>query len=93
MKQIKFRQRTECVLPTLYVGMYAFRPNTELVPVFQSAGNLVPIGIPAESDRNVPPRFFLEVKSGQKNADCVRMSKILCMHCLLAFKREVGDVY
>ncbi len=38
--------RTERVLPTLYVGMYAFRPNTERVLVFQSARNLVPIGIP-----------------------------------------------
>jgi hypothetical protein len=46
------------VLPTLYVGMYAFRPNPERVPVFQSAGNLVPIGISAESGRNVPPSGF-----------------------------------
>jgi len=39
----------------MHVVMYAFRSNMELVPVFQSAGNLVPIGIPAESGRNVPP--------------------------------------
>ncbi len=37
--------------------MHAFRPNTERVQVFQSAGNLVPIGIPAESGWNVPPRL------------------------------------
>ena len=47
--------RTERVLPTLYVGMYAVRPNTECVPVFQSARNLVPIGILEESSRNVQP--------------------------------------
>ena len=47
--------RTKRVLPTFYVGMYAFRPNTERVLVFQSAGNLVPIRIPAESGRNVQP--------------------------------------
>jgi hypothetical protein len=36
--------------------MYAFRSNTELVPVFQITGTLVPFGIPLESCRNVPPR-------------------------------------
>jgi hypothetical protein len=36
--------------------MYAFRLNTELVPVFQSTGTLVPSGILAESGQNVPPR-------------------------------------
>ena len=36
--------------------MYAFRSNTERVPVFQSARNLVLIGVPAEFGRNVPPR-------------------------------------
>jgi hypothetical protein len=34
--------------------MYAFRSNTERLLVFQSAGNLVPIGIPVESGRNAP---------------------------------------
>jgi len=57
MKQIKFRSRTEHVLRTTYIVMYAFRSNTELLPVFQSTGNLVPFGIPAESGRNVPPRL------------------------------------
>ncbi len=55
MKQIKFRSRTERVLRTTYVVMYAFRSKTELVPVFQSTGTLVPFGILAESGRNVPP--------------------------------------
>jgi hypothetical protein len=27
--------KTECFLPNLYVRMYAFRPNTECVPVFK----------------------------------------------------------
>jgi hypothetical protein len=55
MKQIKFRSRTERVLRTACIVMYAFRSNTELVPVFQSTGTLVPFGILAESGRNVPP--------------------------------------
>ena len=37
--------------------MYALWSKTELVPVFQSTGTLVPFGIPAESSRNVPPSF------------------------------------
>ena len=45
MKQIKFRSRTERVLRTAYIVLYAFRSNTELVPVFQSTGTLVPFGI------------------------------------------------
>jgi len=52
----KFRSRTERVLRTTYVVMYAFRSKTELVPVFQSTGTQVPFGIPAESGRNLPPR-------------------------------------
>jgi hypothetical protein len=56
MKQTKFRSRTERDLRTTYIVMYAFRSNTELIPVFQSTGTLVPFGIPAESGRNVPPR-------------------------------------
>ena len=51
MKQIKFWSRTGLVLCTMYIVMYAFRSNMELVPVFQSTGTLVP----AESGRNVPP--------------------------------------
>ncbi len=41
MKQIKFRSRTGHVLRTTYVVMYAFRSNTELIPVFHSTGTLV----------------------------------------------------
>ena len=59
MKQIKFRSRTERVLRTTYIVMYAFRSNTELVPVFQSTGTRVLFGIPAESGQNVPPRGTL----------------------------------
>jgi hypothetical protein len=40
--------------------MYAFQSNTEHVPVFLSAGNLVLIRIPAESGRNVPPSTQLD---------------------------------
>ena len=57
MKQIKFRSRTEHVLRTTYIVMYAFQSKMELVLVFQSTGTLVPTGIPAESGRNVQPRF------------------------------------
>jgi len=53
MKQIKFRSRTERVLRTTYIVMYAFWSNTELVPVFQITETLVPARIPAESGRNV----------------------------------------
>ena len=59
MKQIKFQSRTELVLRTKYIVMYAFRSNTELVLVFQSTGNLVPFGFSAESGRNVHPSFYL----------------------------------
>ncbi len=61
MKQIKFRSRMERVLRTMYIVMYAFRSNTELAPVFQSTGTLVPFEIPAESGRNVPPCLHGEV--------------------------------
>ena len=64
MKQIKFRSRTERVLRTSYVVMYAFRSKTELVPVFQSTGTLVPFGIPAESGRNVQPRMHRQHRKG-----------------------------
>ena len=59
MKQIKFWSRTGLVLCTMYIVMYAFRSNMELVPVFQSTGTLVPFRFPAGSDRNVPPRMFV----------------------------------
>ena len=49
----------ERVLRNTYIVIYAFRSNTELVPVFQSTGTLVPFRFPAESDRNVPPRMFV----------------------------------
>ena len=55
MKQIKFQSRTERVLRSTYVVMYAFWSKKELVPVFQSNGTLVPFGIPAESGPNVQP--------------------------------------
>ena len=41
--------------------MYAIRTNAELVPVFQSTGTLVPLGILAESGRNVPPSIFVSL--------------------------------
>ena len=36
--------------------MYAYRPNLEQRSGFQSVGNPVPIGIPAESGKHVQPR-------------------------------------
>ena len=56
--------------------MYAFRPNTEHIPVFQSAGNLVPIGIPAEFGRNVPPSLQIRysAEKGTGPADSVNYS-------------------
>jgi hypothetical protein len=62
--------RTECVLRTTYAVMYAFRSNTELVPVFQSTRTLVPAGILAESSRNVPPSI-------EQTTDLLRMSVVV----------------
>jgi hypothetical protein len=40
MKQIKFRSRTERVLRTTYVVMYAFQSKTELIP--RNSGGIRP---------------------------------------------------
>ena len=75
MKHIKFRSRTEHVLRTTYVVMYAFRSNTELVPVFQSTRTIVQFEIPAESGRNVQPRSAERKHKGQEKKDKETESK------------------
>jgi hypothetical protein len=67
--------------------MYAFLPNTDCVPVFQSAGNLVLIGIPAESGWNVPPSIRynrLNTNTIWQCYDCdgnIRSERGMCLIC------------
>ena len=87
MKQIKFQSRTERVLRTTYIVMYAFWSNTELNPVFQSTGTPVPFRIPAESGRNVPPRcWYTEIPTmASRRRDAIVGISVYQQKCMTRF--------
>jgi hypothetical protein len=53
--------------------MYAFWSNTELIPVFQSTGILVPFRILAESGWNVPPSTLAMTRNVWKKVRTVAL--------------------